>query len=114
MLEQLSDIMTMDELHHPWLWNELGYAKLVTDPSVMEQTKRDRYQSTIKRFAKDGVQINDRSIKRIAILMRQVLEAPFPEGRKDMAWFERATESRKRLSVCWDAVRGELRAVQLA
>ncbi|KAK4897382.1 hypothetical protein LTR27_004902 [Elasticomyces elasticus] len=114
MLDQLSDITTLDELRQMWLWNQMGQGTF--DVELAKKTPAEFHEHVVGGSLQRAARFEPRTIARIARLLRAFAETPWPKckGRKDLAWLYAATESRNKLAAFWDALREELRQAQVA
>lgn len=102
----LTDIATMDEMlamcHH----NQYGHvSRCIPTDNTPEQEQE--YQ--VQRLSKGAIQCRPSFHRRLGEAMRCFHESPWPKGRKDVLWWEKASTSRVKLVSFWQIFREELK-----
>ncbi|KAK5123159.1 hypothetical protein LTR85_003357 [Meristemomyces frigidus] len=103
---QLSDLTAMDEIRAMWLWSQL-YNTEVSMPDLQA------YWAEV--YPGQSTQIpavDETDLRRMGRHLRLFSEAPWPKGRKGLAWLEKATVCRERLADFWNVAREVLRGLE--
>ncbi|CZT20610.1 uncharacterized protein RCC_06468 [Ramularia collo-cygni] len=102
----LTDIATMDEMLGMCYHNQHGH----TSRSIpTDNTPQQEQAYQVQRWTKGSIKCRENWTKGLGHMMKSFHDSPWPKGRKDVGWWEKASRSRAKLAMFWQFFRDELK-----
>lgn len=77
-------------------------------------TAEEIHERNANRYRQGGLRIAQNTFRCAGAMMRRFHESPWPKGKKNMEWLEKATKSRQHLASFWKIFRDGIRKAEIA
>ncbi|KAK4496972.1 hypothetical protein PRZ48_011421 [Zasmidium cellare] len=97
LLAYLSDMAAMDEMFGLVYYNQIGSAKM---PAEVDMSFEEHHKHHVNVYKQSSIMMYQ---------LKAFYEASWPRGKHDLAWLEKANNSRRKLAAFWECYRNEYR-----